>query len=443
MTTWYIYESCAEIIRRTLPAARLYVSSTGLLLAGIIFQSAGFIILAHSLGTVQFGELMTATAAANVAGTWCGFCPGEVLRRTVSRDPSSYQSALGHGLILISSTGAVLTAIVVFGLMALPFGAADLWRNPMTLLLLVASNLVLSSFVTFVEQIFLAQGATTRANILNAGFSMVRGLMPMVACLQYDVSSLNGWAIWHASAYLATSVICAVAVRRYGAPRWGIISKEMVLGVNLALSGFLIMLRGNVDLLILQATAAPHFVGVYSAARRIITTAFVIPGSFDRLAYGKLAVAGTHGPAGSFRLAKKYLIYVVLISSATSLAVDIFAPYVPWLLGVAFNDATPILKALCWTIIVTAIQFLGFDALNAAEQHKISAVVSGSSNIIGVVMIVAFVYFYGTFGIYFGLYLSDIIRAAALWLTLFMLSRPSFGSIGSAWCVGNVWPRRR
>lgn len=415
--------SHAGIVKKYMPMARLYVGSTGTLLFGAAAQAAGFVVLAHYLGTAQFGHLMVITSVANVAGTWCGFCPGETLRRQVSRDPSLYPPALGHGLILIFSSGIALSVISITGLMVFMPAVPDPMENLEILLLLVPSNLVLSSYVTFVDQIFLAHHAFARANILNSGFSLARAASPIIACVFFGVSSLRDWAVWYAGVYFGVCAICVAATWRYGTPRWCVLKDDLVLGINLSISGFLIMLRGNIDVLILRAFATPQLVGVYGVARRIIATAFIVPGSFDRLVYGKLAIAGKNGPAASFDLAKRYLTFSVSISAATSVGLFIIAPYVPWLFGADFEAASGIVKILCWTVITTAFQFLAFDALNAADQHRSSAIVSGSTNVAGTAIIVLLASLYGATGIFVGLYVSDVIRGAALWLALDILSR--------------------
>src|SRR5882762_1003315 len=100
-----------EVIRN-LPAIRLYVSSTSLLTVGIAAQSIGFVVLARWLGSDQFGHLSMITAATNLGAAWCGLGTGEAIRRRIGRDPSIYPTMLGHSLILLFVSGAVLTAIM-------------------------------------------------------------------------------------------------------------------------------------------------------------------------------------------------------------------------------------------------------------------------------------------------------------------------------------------
>jgi O-antigen/teichoic acid export membrane protein len=417
------FEALFNFLTPKLPMMRLLVSSTTSLLIGLVAQAIGFVILARYLGTVQFGHLVTITAVTALANTVVGFGPGEVLRRVAGRDPSRYPDALGHTILMISGTGLVLSVLVIAGMFYFAPVGVDPSEYLQILLFMVPSSVMLPSYVNLTEYVFLARNDFTRANLVNSGFGVVRALAAVVACGVFGVVSLRSWAIWWTCIHVGMCFICLAAVWRFGRPRWRVLRKEVWLGGNLAFSSFLIMLRHNVDVLVLSAVATPDFVGVYGAGRRVIGAALVVPGSFDRLIYGKLANAGKDGPSATLRLAKKYLTYSLIISAGTSVALFLVAPYAPLVFGVAFGAASDVIRILSWTVITTAVQFLAFDALNAAEHHRVSAMVSGSANVGGAALVVGLGTAFGTPGIYVALYLSDIARGGALWLALNQLAR--------------------
>ncbi len=234
---------------------------------------------------------------------------------------------------------------------------------------------------------------------------------------------MRGWAYWYAAVHVILCLICAVMVRRVGAPRWRVMRHELPLGMSFSLSTFLLQLRFNLDILVLAATATPHFIGIYGVARRIVGVGLVIPGTFDRQVYGRLAVAGAIGPKSTLRLAKKYLVYSVFLSGVTSVFIFIIVGAVPWLIGPDYVETIGVTRILCWTLISTAIQFIAFDALNAAELHRLSTVVSGAANFAGAAMVIWLGSAYGVTGIFVALYLSDLTRGAALWFALELMSR--------------------
>ena len=416
-----------EIGKKKLPAARAFVVSTAALLIGALSQAIGFLVLAHYLGAVAYGQLIVITSVAALAATWCGLCPGEMLRRQISRDPSQFLGALGHCLILISLTGTLLTVLSIVGLMVFSPMGLDRSQYFKVLLLIVPTNIILSSYLNLTEQVYLAHGDILRANLINSGLGVARAVTPVVACIAFGVSDLETWAYWHAGLYLLACVVQFLATWSYGTPkwtpRWSLIERELSLGASLSLSGFLISLRANVDLLVVQAVTTPHVVGVYGVARRIVGMAFIVPGSFDRLKYSKLARHGRYGPLATFHLARQYLSYSIGISAVTSASLFIAAPWIPLLFGEQYNDAAWFVRILCWSVISTGLQFLAYDALNAADQHRIATAVSGLANLAGAAMVVWLGIRYGPLGIFVSLYASDFLRGAALWLALMALAR--------------------
>jgi O-antigen/teichoic acid export membrane protein len=409
-------------VTQKLPAIRLYARSTGMLMAGIFAQSIGFIVLARWLGSDQLGHLATITAVTNVGGAWCGLGAGEAIRRRVGRDPSLYRAMLGHSLILLSVSGAILTALLSAGIAFMIKVASDALENFEAILLLVASNMVLFAWIGLTEQVHLAHRQFAAANWVNASWGITRAAAALVACLAFGIDSVLAWAVWNALVSVLISFVCAATLSRYGAPQWRLLREEIPLGATLSMSASVAVLRQNADLLALSAVATPHFVGAYGVARRVISTATVAGSSFDRLIYAKLAIAGTNGPSETLRLARKYVVYGIGLTGMTSAAAFLASPFIPLLFGSDFTDAVWIARLLCWTLILTPIQFIAFDALNAAEQHRIRLVVGTAVGLTGAALIVALSFAFGTTGTFVAVYLADISMAGALWQTLKFVS---------------------
>ncbi len=411
-----------DAVIRSLPAIRLYISSTSLLALGIVAQSVGFVILARWLGSEQFGHLSMVTAATNLASAWCGLGTGEAMRRRASREPSLYPELLGHSLILLLVSGAALTAVVSLAIAFSTTIVSDPVENYAVIVLLVSSNTVLFAWISFTEQILLTHSQFTKANLLNSGFAILRALTAVVACLAFNIESLSAWALWNFASFAAGSLACVWLLFRYGAPRWRLLWDEIPFGVTLSISGSIAALRQNVDLLALSATAPPQLVGAYGVARRVLSVAVVTGASFDRLIYNRLAVAGKSGPSATLRLAQRYVLYAIGLTGITSIAIFVLAPLLPLLFGNDFGDMVWIVKALCWTLILTAIQFVAFDAINAADQHRIRLIVGTVVGIAGAALIVGLSLAFGTTGTFFAVYTAEISTAAALWITLKVLS---------------------
>jgi O-antigen/teichoic acid export membrane protein len=426
-----------DAVIKSLPAIRLYIASTSMLTVGIAAQSIGFVVLARWLGSDQFGHLSMITAATNLGGAWCGLGTGEAMRRRAGREPALYPQLLGHSLILLLVSGAVLTLVMSVAIASSITIAANPVENYAAIALLVSNNIVLFAWIGLTEQILLAHSQFTRANLLNSGFGIARAVTALVACVGFDIDNLTAWALWNFASFSVGSLACVCLLFRYGAPRWRLLWDEIPLGVTLSISGSIAALRQNVDLLALSAMAPPHLVGAYGVARRVLGVAVVTGASLDRLIYAKLAIAGKSGPAATLCLARRYVIYAISLTGLTSMTIFVLAPLLPLLFGKDFSDMVWIVKVLCWTLILTAVQFIAFDAINAADQHRVRLVVGTVIGLAGAALIVGLSLAFGTTGTFVAVYVAEISTAAALWTTLKLLSdrqqrRQSISSVGAA-----------
>jgi O-antigen/teichoic acid export membrane protein len=411
-----------------IPSLLLYSTSNASLMIGVAAQLISIVILARYLGSEQFGQLMVITAATTLGAQLCGLGAGEAMVRRLVRDPSLYRTLLGHNLILIFASGTILSLITIGGMWFFARNMTDTVGYLNILLIMIPSNLFLFRLVSLTEQIFIARHEFWRANVVNVSFQLARALMAFLACIVFGVGSLQGWAVWHGVTYVCVSLACAIVLWPRGAPHWHVLRDELWRGINLSVSSFFLSLRQNIDLLALSAVVTPGIVGTYSVARRIVSTALITGSSFERLIYPRLARAGERGPSATLHLALKYLAYSIAIASATSLGLFIVAPVLPYLFGRDFGDAIPDLKILCWILIFAATQNIAFDALNAADRHGIQALVYNTASIASAAIIILFTYRHGLSGTFFALYLSEGSIAAALWMTLTLLSRYNRGS---------------
>ena len=90
-----------------------YLLSSGSLAAASLAQLATFAILARALGPAEFGLFVQISAITAIAVQICGLGASDCLLRRVSRERESYPELLGHNLVLIALTGAVLVAVGV------------------------------------------------------------------------------------------------------------------------------------------------------------------------------------------------------------------------------------------------------------------------------------------------------------------------------------------
>ncbi len=413
---------------------RTYVGSFGALILGTLGQIASVLILARYLGAYQFGQLMIVVAVGQVGLNLCGIGAGEAMVRRVARDPSMYSRLLGHNLILVLGSGVVITATLVA---AIPFIFPDI-RNisnaVLTLILLVASQVIGIRWVMMVDQIFLARGRYGTANLINAGNSLLRAAAAATAFLVFGITSLWEWAIWLSGAALLSIFVTLLLIRPFGRPVWKVIRSELPLGLSYSTPAFFLALRQNADLVSLGAFANPAIVGAYAFARRANDQAIVAIDALMRIVYPRLAVVGAEGATKVVPLTIRYTFMALALALITGIGVFVVSPLLPLILGDDFAPSVLLLQILCWIILVKAVQAVAYDSLGAVEQHRFRARIYNLGSVIAVGVIAGLTYALGWVGTLVGVYVAEIGITAALWVALLAIRRRERrpGPIGGA-----------
>lgn len=410
-------------LRTRFPLAALYVTSTGWLVVGTAAQLVAFVILARHLGVEQFGQLMAITAATHLGTHLCGLGAGEGMVRRVAREAGDYPALLGHNIILMLGSAAVLIVALTVGLDFFVKVAPDSAGNSAVIVLFVVSNVLFFRWVLLSEQIFIAHWRIARANAVNVGFAVAKALTVVVACVGFGVTSLETWALWHFAVHALSAAICVGAIVPFGVPKWRLLPEEIPLGIHFSTPWFFQTLRDNIDLLVLTAVASPAVVGAYSIVKRVVETSLITSSSLGRLLYPRLSRAGREGCHQTLAITSHFMGPILGVAVATAAALYTIAPWVPFLVGESFSAAVDGIRILCWSLIIVAAQAAAFDALGAADLHGIRATVYNAGSLFGAALVGAFTYLFLVPGAFFAIYLSAAAIGVLLWATLIHQSR--------------------
>lgn len=414
-----------DVLLRKLPKLGLYIANLSALSLGLVAQFFAFVVLARHLGSSELGKLVTIIAATTLAAQLCGFGVIEIMIRRVSREPALYPIVLGHSLILMLSTGTVLTLTVAIALTFFVQAAQSPIENFAILLIFAFSNILLYPWILLAECTCFAHRKVMRTNILDASFNIWRSLVTIVACVGFGVNRIDTWAAWYGLIYVIGAIGGLVAIWQFGPPQWRVLREEVKLGIHNSTSLFFDALRQNVDVLVLSALVNSATVGIYGAAWRIVLTGQVTVNSFTALVYPKLAVAGKDGIAATIRLAIKYVWLAAALAAATSCSLFVVASYLPWFFGKDFGDMVLYLQILCWILVITAIRNAAYDALGAADMHVVRSKVYNVGTLTSAALIAGLTWIYGLPGTFIAQFVSQGLLALALWMTALTLSRRS------------------
>jgi len=399
-----------------------YFLSSGSLASAGISQLVTFAILARALGPAEFGLFVQISAVTAIAVQICGLGASDCLLRRVSRDPGSYPILLGHNLLLIGLSGAVL----VIGGVAAMSAWARLGSGPSvdipTLALLFVGNLVLVRLILLVETALLGLGRIHAANRSVVGFAVARTATAVLACLVFKVSSLSDWALWQCGGNLLYTLLAAVSLSPFGRPRLAILREELRAGLLFASQFVGRAVRSNVDLLMIGLFTPIETVGSYGVARRIMDASYLSIDALNRLLYPRLARESRDGLHLALPTAKRALLAALALGGATALALFMLAPWLPALFGRAYHDLPFFLRCLCGTIILIGAWAAAVDLLGASGRQDVRAWILNSANLAGSVLIAVATALAAPIGTFVALYVTDGTIVIAAWLVLLRLA---------------------
>lgn len=428
------WEKLLRELKRQLPLALTYLGSSASLVTSSVLQLVTMAILARNLGVAQFGQFLTMTAMVTIAVNFCGLGATEPLVRRVARDPAIYPRALGHNLMLIGASGAVLVVLLVTLLPYWVRVSDNPVQNHVGIATFVVANILVLRIVLLAEQVFIAHMDFTRANIVNVALAVTRFLSAVIACYVFHVTTLAGWIEWQATGFVVLAVaVVLLGLRPLGRPQWQLMREEIGQGLFFSTAWAVRTLKQTGDIIVLGLVASPAVVGAFGLSRRIVETSGLTLDALFRIMYPRLSKAMEGGFHSGMWLAKRMLAAVVSIAVVTAVALYIVAPLGPILFGAQFESMVRYLHAMCWLLIPAAFAGTGAEVLGSSAQHGVRAAIYYGT-IVGVLLIGAMTWYFSVPGTIAALYFVEIALAAAFWTVIWRLMRkePAIAGVGTS-----------
>ena len=394
------------------------------------------------MGPRQFGLYIQFAAAAAIAVQLCGLGASDCLVRRVSRDRGLYPALLGHNVILILASGALLVGLGV------PLVHLRLTLDPRpgvdiaAALLLLVSNVVLTRLMLLVETIFLSLGRVAEANRAVSSFALARTLIAAVACLAFATTTIAQWAVFQFCGLVLYGLFCIAWVRPLGRPRWSILRDEVRPGLLYASQFVARAIRHNIDLFVLGALLPAAMIGSYGVARRIMDASFLTIDAMNRLLYPRFAYASRFGLPDAIPDARRAVAAALVIGAATAAVLFASAPFLPLVFGRDFHDLPFILRWLSGLIVLVAVWSVAIDVLGASGHQDARAAIVNAVNLLGSLAIAAASRLSAPAGTVIALYGTEGATVLAAWTVLLALAKRAQASRAAAQASGDGKPMR-
>ena len=388
---------------------------------GYASQAGTFILLAHLLGSVQFGIYAGAFSFVSLVAPYSNLGSPAIFLRYVCPDHSRFR--LYWGNILLATFALSFVFVIALSLI----GPHLSHSYSLGLILAVAISeclcrqLALCSATVF--QAFEQLRLTATLNLLT---NVMRFIAVALLVHFLHTTSATTWAI---ATLLVSTLAAVVAVSlvtaHFGKP---LLSPRLVAarareGSLYAFSYSTQSIYNDVDKTMLGHYGMNAANGVYSMAYRFVDIASMPVNAVQAATHPRFFKHGVGGIAATKQFAQRIIRRTSLVGLIASLALFVFAPIVPHFLGASFAETVYALRWLCLLPLIRSFHCSAGDALSGAGRADVRLLSQLGAGIFNFSVNLYLIPHYSWRGAAWSSIATDGLLAVANWSLVYALAR--------------------
>ena len=386
-----------------------------------IIQGVYFVILARGLQASEFGALVGALALVSISTPFAGWGGGRVLIMAVARDRRVFAMYWGNALVSIVTTAICLLIILKFvGHCALPVSAGALIPG------LALAELLFNPIAESCAQGF--QGFERLEG--TAGVRLVRSTGRMLTAILF-VHTVSGprasaWVQWNLLSSIVTTTIVFVATAKIlGLPKltFSLLRSSVKDGWYFSLGLAFGSIFNDIDKAMLVRLSTFEATGIYGAAYRMIGFAFLPVSSLLAASYSKFFQIGESGIGSTLVFSRRLLPFAACYGFFACLALEVFAPVVPHILGQGYGQSVQAIRWLALIPLFQSVHQLAGDTLTGASYQPLRSSIVGGVAVLNILLNLLLLPRYSWRGAAWSSLICDGTLAVCLWLAVAALSQ--------------------
>lgn len=384
-------------------------------------QGASFILLARILEPEGLGLLSATIGFVNIVGPFAGLGSANLILKYLPRDRSHYPTSLGTAIIFMVVTGLLLTGIAA-SLGPLVLGKAFVW--PVFLAMAISEMLSLR----VVEIAASAFQAADRLD-LSARTFLLWGALRLIAtglCWLLGAPATVGLysALYLAMSLIGVAITCFMMTyhfREFGPPRFSLTHARNSVreGVSFSLGTASKAIYSDIDKAMLARLATVQAAGLYTAAYRLTTMAFLPALSLLDANLVRLFRSSTDGISSALRCAFTILPVLLSYTLLVGLAQYLAAPLVPIVLGHSYRECVVVLRVLALMPMIQITHFLLGEVLAGADRQGVRSLCQFGAAMVNIGMNLLLIPRHSWAGAVIATYVSEGLLAGAIVILVF------------------------
>ena len=335
-----------------------------------------FLVIARFLGPQQYGAFVGVSALVSILAPYATVGSGNLLIKNVSRDRSLFNIYWGNALVISITSGlGLMVVLLLVANIVFPM------RFPITLLAMVAlSDLLFARIVDVSAQAFQAVEILSRTATLTSIINAARfvGAILVVVFVQHPTAVT--WSfVYLASTTIAASIGVFSIHRKFGRPSTQLsrVPGEMAEGCFFAGSQSAQNIYNDIDKTMLARLSTLEYTGIYAAAYRLIDVAFVPVRALLFAAYAGFFRHGADGIGATRRYSRGLLYRAMAYGALVSVALFLFAPVIPMLIGHQYALTANALRWLSPLPFIKSIHYFEADTLTGSGHQGLRTSIQG------------------------------------------------------------------
>jgi O-antigen/teichoic acid export membrane protein len=339
----------------------------------IAMQATYFVLLARTLGLLQYGIYAGAVALVSIVSQYSTFGSGLLFLRHVSPDHRKFAGYWGNVLASTAMIGGILILAIRL------FGGALAGAKAAPLLIFVAvGDCWCGQLATCCGQIFQTfEKLRVTAFLLSLTNLLRLALICCVYLLLHHIAART-WAIAQMGvSFFAAAISVGAVLRLYGLPRWqaGLFRLHMAEAASFAVAGSTTSIYNDIDKTMLSHYGMNAANGVYSMAYRIVDMAAIPVRAIHSAAFPRFFRKGVEGLVATRDVAKHILKRTIVLGFVSAAGMFVFAPVLPLLVGRGYTESVSALRWLCLIPLFRCFHLSAGDALTGAgfQNYRLGA----------------------------------------------------------------------
>ena len=384
-------------------------------------QAGTFILLAHLLGTVEFGIYAGAFSFVSLVAPYSNLGSPAIFLRYVCPDHSRFRLYWGNILLATFSLSAVF--ILVLSLV----GPHVSHFYSLKLILAVAiSECLCRQLAVCSATVFQAFEQLRLTAILNLLTNVMRLIAVGLLVHFLHKTDATTWA--NATllvSFFAAIIAISLVTARFGKP---LLSPRLVAarageGSLYAISYSTQSIYNDVDKTMLGHYGMNAANGIYSMAYRFVDIASMPVNAVQAATAPRFFKHGAGGVSATKEFAQRIIRRTSIVGLIASIALFLFAPIVPHVLGKGFTETVDALRWLCLLPLFRSFHCSAGDALSGAGRADMRLMSQLGAGIFNFSVNLYLIPHYSWRGAAWSSIATDGLLAVANWSLVFMLAK--------------------